>query len=240
MDILARLSCLTIYWFLWHFLQRLFQLILPFFWLSYTLSRNFPSIKLWEKSRRKPQRKVISFSTSLFLTPSLPLWLNLKILAYAVHARFTASPSSLAHTETPCGVVASLVAKRTRKENNESVCRCVCPCVCMCVCQLNCKIDGVAWMLFLFNQRRKIQHTAKEATSLIDSRQTLSINININLNMNMNIYLNCANQNVWQENYAQIYKRNKFDIRQHFRGRVWEVASWQLHDKRRRTRHMPQ
>lgn len=131
MDILARLSCLTIYWFLWHFLQRLFQLILPFFWLSYTLSWNFPSIKLWEKSRRKPQRKVISFS------PSLSLWLNLKILAYAVHARFTASPSPThTHGDTlrRCGVSGC----KTNKKGKQWVgtCRCVCMSLCVraCVC----------------------------------------------------------------------------------------------------------
>lgn len=135
MDILARLSCLTIYWFLWHFLEAFISIDFAFFFDFLTLCHGiFPQLN-YEKSRRKPQRKVISFSPTLILSPSFSLWLNLKILAYAVHARFTASPSPT-HTETPCGVVASLVAKRTRKENNEWVHVGVCVCVCVRVCVL--------------------------------------------------------------------------------------------------------
>lgn len=125
LDILARLSD-NLLISLAFFSSAYFNWFCLFFDFLTLCHGIFPQLN-YEKSRRKPQRKVISFSLSL------SLWLNLKILAYAVHARFTASPSPT-RTETPCGVVASLVAKRTRKENNESVCRCVCPCVCVCVC----------------------------------------------------------------------------------------------------------
>lgn len=133
LDILARLSD-NLLISLAFFSSAYFNWFCLFFDFLTLCHGIFPQLNYERRVEENHKEKLSASLPHSFLLP-LSLWLNLKILAYAVHARFTASPSPT-HTETPCGVVASLVAKRTRKENNEwvHVGVCVCPCVCMRVC----------------------------------------------------------------------------------------------------------